>query len=306
MIRFEGVRKDYGGAPVLDGVDLVVPAGSFCVLLGESGSGKSTLLRLVNRLAEPSAGRVLLDGRDVAAADPEALRRGIGYVIQSIGLFPHWRVADNLATVPRLLGWDAARIAARTEELLALVGLDPATYRHRWPHELSGGQAQRVGLGRALAADPPVLLLDEPFSGLDPGTRRTLQAELRRIHARTGKTVVFVTHDLEEALALADQLVVLGRGRILAQGCPAAVLGRDAAAPVRQLLGENTLAFHRLATLPAAPLARAGDADGLPVLPDDASLKDALLLMLDRGTGRVALPGPPPRVLALPDLLAAA
>ncbi|MDT8267189.1 ATP-binding cassette domain-containing protein, partial [Roseomonas sp. DSM 102946] len=166
-----------------DAVSLEIRDGRFCVLLGESGSGKSTLMRMVNRLVRPDGGRVTLDGRDVAQADPEALRRGIGYVIQSVGLFPHWRVAENVATVPRLLGWDAARIARRVEELLSLVGLDPERFAARWPHELSGGQAQRVGLARALAADPPVLLMDEPFSALDPSIRRSLQREMRAIHA---------------------------------------------------------------------------------------------------------------------------
>lgn len=220
MIRFEGATRRYAGRTVVDRVTLEVPAGHLCVLLGESGSGKSTLLRMVNRLVEPSAGRVLVEGRDVAQAEPEALRRRIGYVIQSVGLFPHWRVADNIATVPRLLGWQAPRIAARVEELLGLVGLEPAQFRDRYPHELSGGQAQRVGLARALAADPPLLLMDEPFSALDPGTRRGLQGELRRIHQATGKTILFVTHDVEEALALADGLAVLDQGRLVAQGRP--------------------------------------------------------------------------------------
>jgi osmoprotectant transport system ATP-binding protein len=291
MIRFEGVSRRYGDRAVVDRVTLQVPRGSICVLLGESGSGKSTLMRMVNRLVEPSAGRVMLDGRDVAATDPEALRRGIGYVIQSVGLFPHWRVANNIATVPRLLGWDAARIAARTEALLHLVGLDPARFRDRFPHELSGGQAQRIGLARALAADPPVLLMDEPFSALDPGTRRDLQVELRRIHAETGKTILFVTHDVEEALVLADELAILEEGRLIARGRPAQVLARDPGATVQRLFGAEALAFHRLATLPASGLARDEDpAAGLPLLPAEATLKQALMLMLDQGMDRVALP----------------
>jgi osmoprotectant transport system ATP-binding protein len=307
MIRFEGVSRRYGGRAVVDRVTLQVPRGSICVLLGESGSGKSTLMRMVNRLVEPSAGRVMLDGRDVAATDPEALRRGIGYVIQSVGLFPHWRVADNIATVPRLLGWDAARIAARSEALLHLVGLDPARFRDRFPHELSGGQAQRIGLARALAADPPVLLMDEPFSALDPGTRRDLQVELRRIHAETGKTILFVTHDVEEALVLADELAILEEGRLIARGRPAQVLARDPAATVQRLFGAEALAFHRLATLPASGLARDEDpAAGLPLLPAEATLKQALMLMLDQGVDRVALPAEaefPGGTLHLADLV---
>ncbi|WP_120008975.1 ABC transporter ATP-binding protein [Teichococcus vastitatis] len=290
MIRFEGVSRRYGEQAAVDRVTLEVPRGSICVLLGESGSGKSTLMRMVNRLVEPSAGRVLVDGRDVAGADPEELRRGIGYVIQSVGLFPHWRVADNIATVPRLLGWEPARIAARVETLLELVGLEATLFRDRFPHELSGGQAQRVGLARALAADPPLLLMDEPFSALDPGTRRGLQVALREIHAETGKTILFVTHDVEEALALADRLAVLDQGQLVAQGRPAALLEGAAQGPVRRIFGEESLAFHRLATLPARSLARVGDADGLPMLPADATLKQALMLMLSENSARLALP----------------
>jgi osmoprotectant transport system ATP-binding protein len=291
MIRFEGVSRRYGEQAAVDRVTLEVPRGSICVLLGESGSGKSTLMRMVNRLVEPSAGRVLVDGRDVAGADPEELRRGIGYVIQSVGLFPHWRVADNIATVPRLLGWEPARIAARVEALLDLVGLEATLFRDRFPHELSGGQAQRVGLARALAADPPLLLMDEPFSALDPGTRRGLQVALREIHAETGKTILFVTHDVEEALALADRLAVLDQGQLVAQGRPAALLEGAAQGPVRRIFGEESLAFHRLATLPARSLARVGDAgDALPMLPADATLKQALMLMLSENSARLALP----------------
>lgn len=310
MIRFEGVSRRYGDRAVVDRVTLEVPTGSICVLLGESGSGKSTLMRMVNRLVEPSAGRVLVSGRDVAQVEPEALRRGIGYVIQSVGLFPHWRVAENIATVPRLLGWEPSRIAARADELLALVGLDPGRFRDRFPHELSGGQAQRVGLARALAADPPLLLMDEPFSALDPGTRRDLQAELRRIHARTGKTILFVTHDVEEALVLADDLAVLEDGRLAAHGRPARVLEEGSDRTVRRLFGEESLAFHRLGTLPAARLARAEDAEaGLPVLPAAASLKQALMLMLDQGADRLAVPaegGFPGGTLHWSDLVRAA
>ena len=290
MIRFEGVTRRYGDRAAVDRVTLEVPEGSICVLLGESGSGKSTLMRMVNRLVEPSAGRVLVKGRDVATVEPEALRRGIGYVIQSVGLFPHWRVAENVATVPRLLGWEATRIAARVDALLDLVGLEPGRFRDRFPHELSGGQAQRVGLARALAADPPLLLMDEPFSALDPGTRRGLQTELRTIHAETGKTILFVTHDVEEALALADIVAVLEEGRLVARGRPAELLERGAGAPVRRLFGEESLTFHRLATLPARALARPEDATaGLPVLPAEASLKQALMVMLSEGSDRVAV-----------------
>jgi osmoprotectant transport system ATP-binding protein len=309
MIRFDRVTKRYGSRAVVDAVSLEVRRGGLCVLLGESGSGKSTLMRMVNRLVEPDAGRVMLDGTDIASVPPESLRHGIGYVIQSVGLFPHWRVADNIATVPRLLGWDAARIASRVDALLELVGLPPEEFRARYPHELSGGQAQRIGLARALAADPPVLLMDEPFSALDPGIRRGLQVALRRIHAETGKTILFVTHDVEEALLLADELAVMQDGRLLAHGRPAEVLRRDADPVVKRLFGEATLAFHRLGTLPASNAARRDAATPpveaqLPILSADANLKQALMLMLESGTDQVALPGG--ATLHLSDILAAA
>ena len=301
MIRFDGATKRYGARTVVDTVSLEVRAGRICVLLGESGSGKSTLMRMVNRLVVPDAGRIMLDGRDVGQVPPEALRHGIGYVIQSVGLFPHWSVARNVATVPRLLGWDTARIAARVDALLALVGLAPDQYRSRMPHELSGGQAQRVGLARALAADPPVLLMDEPFSALDPGIRRGLQAALREIHAETGKTILFVTHDVEEALVLADELAVMQDGRLVAHGPPARVLSREAGPVVRHLFGEQSLAFHRLGTLAAVAT---GAPDGGPVLPPGGTMKQALMLMLENGTDRVSLAGG--GAVGLGDVLGAA
>jgi osmoprotectant transport system ATP-binding protein len=305
MIRFEAVSRRFaaGGRPAVDRVSLEVPAGQICVLLGESGSGKSTLLRMANRLVEPDEGRVLVGGRDIAGEPVAALRRGTGYVIQSVGLFPHWSVARNIATVPRLLGWEPARIAARTDALLRLVNLPPAEFRDRLPAELSGGQAQRVGLARALAADPPLLLMDEPFSALDPGTRRDLQAELRRIHAETGKTILFVTHDVEEALVLADRLAVMDGGRLLAEGAPRQLLAAGAGAEIRRLFGESGLALHRLATRPARELAGAGETAALPRLPEGASQKEALLLMLEQGRDAVAVA--PGAVLRWDDLVRA-
>ncbi|MFH5924821.1 ABC transporter ATP-binding protein [Roseomonas xinghualingensis] len=305
MIRFEDVSQRYGEVQAVRGVTFGVPSGVLCVLLGESGSGKSTLLRMVNRLIEPSGGRVLLQGQDVAGIDPQILRRGIGYVIQSVGLFPHRSVAENVATVPRLLGWDAARIAARVDKLLAMVGLEPGEYRARRPATLSGGQAQRVGLARALAADPPVLLMDEPFSALDPATRRGLQAELRRIHANMGKTILLVTHDVEEALALADRIAVMEAGRLVAEGPPLAVLGWETPASVRRMLGAETLAFHRLSALRAEDFALPGFAPGAPLLAAGGTMRDALLLMLTHGTDRAALAGEAARHLPLSAILAA-
>ncbi|ONG50398.1 ABC transporter [Pseudoroseomonas deserti] len=304
MIRFEAVSRRFGqGRPAVDRVTLEVPAGQIGVLLGESGSGKSTLLRMANRLVEPDAGRVLVAGRDIAGQPVEELRRGIGYVIQSVGLFPHWTVARNIATVPRLLGWEASRIAARVDALLRLVNLPPEEFRDRLPAELSGGQAQRIGLARALAADPPLLLMDEPFSALDPGTRRDLQAELRRIHAETGKTILFVTHDVEEALVLADRLAVLDHGRLLAEGVPRDLLADGAGPEIRRLFGESGLALHRLATRAAAALATPGDAASLPALPEGATQKDALLLMLEQGARAVAVA--PDALLRWDDLVRA-
>ena len=201
---------------MLHDVSLTIGARETVALVGRSGSGKTTLLRVVNRLIDPDAGRVLVDDRDVREWDPIALRRRTGYVIQDVGLFPHLTVTGNIATVPSLLGWDAARIAARVDELLVLVGLDPADFRARWPDELSGGQRQRVGLARALAVDPPLLLMDEPFGALDSITRSELHAEFTRLKSALARTVIIVTHDIAEALQLADRVAVLHEGRIIA------------------------------------------------------------------------------------------
>jgi osmoprotectant transport system ATP-binding protein len=253
VIRYEDVTKRYGaGPPALDGLTLECAAGETCVLVGPSGGGKTTALKMVNRLVEPTSGRVLLDGRDVASVDPVTLRRGIGYVIQQVGLFPHLDVAANVATVPRLLGWARPRIEARVDELLDLVGLDPPTYRHRRPDELSGGQRQRVGVARALAADPPVLLMDEPFGAVDPVTRARLQEEFLRLQARLRRTVVLVTHDIDEALRLGDRLAVLATGGRLEQsGSPAEVLARPATPFVADFVGSGRT-LRRLDVLSAA------------------------------------------------------
>ena len=223
-----------GGARILDRFTLSLEPGEVVALVGRSGAGKTTLLRLVNRLALPDSGRVLVDGRDTREWDPIALRRSIGYVIQDIGLFPHMSVADNIAVVPRLQGWDAARVAARVNELVELVGLS-AIHAARWPDQLSGGQRQRVGVARALAADPHVLLMDEPFGALDPITRAELHAEFHRIQAHLRKTVIIVTHDMAEALSLADRVAVLEEGVLVACAPPDEIV-RSADARVRRLL----------------------------------------------------------------------
>ncbi len=217
MIRFESVTKTYpDGTVAVGGLDLVAPSGQITVLVGPSGCGKTTSLRMVNRMIEPTRGRISIDDQDTASMDAAQLRRGIGYVIQHAGLFPHRTVAANVGTVPRLLGWDRKKIRATSLELLERVGLDPA-FADRYPHQLSGGQQQRVGVARALAADPPVMLMDEPFSAVDPVVREQLQDEFLRLQAELGKTILFVTHDIDEAVKLGDQVAVLRVGGQLAQ-----------------------------------------------------------------------------------------
>ena len=216
--------NDIPARPILRNVSLAIPSAETLVLLGRSGSGKTTLLRLVNRMLLPSAGQVLVDGQSTSAADPIRLRRGIGYVIQEAGLFPHFTVAQNVALVPRLEHWESSRTAARVDELLTLVGLDPAEFSSRYPRELSGGQRQRVGVARALAADPPILLMDEPFGALDPVTRSELQREFSALARRLGKTILFVTHDLHEAMLLGSRIALLHSGQLIALAPPAEFL----------------------------------------------------------------------------------
>ncbi len=219
MIRLEGVGKTYPGTtvPAVAELDLEIPEGEILVLVGPSGCGKSTTLRLINRMIEPSSGRIIFDGEDVTKVDPDLLRRRIGYVIQQIGLFPHQTIAQNIGTVPRLQGWDKQKINARVNELLELTGLDPSIYRDRYPKELSGGQAQRVGVARALGADPEVLLMDEPFGAIDPITRDRLQNEFLRLQSELKKTIVFVTHDIDEAIKMGDRIAILGDQSRIAQ-----------------------------------------------------------------------------------------
>jgi osmoprotectant transport system ATP-binding protein len=240
-IQFDGVSfTQPSGARVFDNLTLGVEAGEVVALVGRSGAGKTTLLRLVNRLALPQSGRVLVDGRDTREWDPIRLRRSIGYVIQDVGLFPHMTVADNIGVVPRLEGWAPARIEARTGELLELVGLSWQTHAGRWPDELSGGQRQRIGVARALAADPAVLLMDEPFGALDPITRAELQREFRGIQSRLKKTVIIVTHDMLEALSLAHRVAVLDDGRLIAFDTSQRIAASEDPR-IRQLLDAVTL-----------------------------------------------------------------
>lgn len=240
MIRFEQVTKRYpDGTTAVDGLSFEVAEGELVTLVGPSGCGKTTTMMMVNRLIEPTAGRILVDGEDVAAVDPVRLRRRIGYVIQQVGLFPHRTVLDNTATVPTLVGWKRAKARARAAELLDLVGLDPATYGSRYPDQLSGGQRQRVGVARALAADPPVLLMDEPFGAVDPVVREQLQDEFLRMQASVRKTVLLVTHDIEEAVRLGDRIAVYGQGRIEQFDTPGAVLGTPATPYVAEFVGAD-------------------------------------------------------------------
>ena len=237
-VEFADVSASRGGRGVLHDVSLSIDAGETLALVGRSGSGKTTLLRLVNRLLDPDRGRVDVDGRDTRDWDPIALRRRTGYVIQDAGLFPHVTVADNIAIVPRLLDWPEPRVQDRVDELLAMVGLEAAEFRRRWPDQLSGGQRQRVGLARALAADPPVLLMDEPFGALDTITKRELHAEFRKVQRSLQRTVLIVTHDIAEASALADRIAVMDEGRIIAIETPDHMRG-SADPRVRSLFGET-------------------------------------------------------------------
>jgi len=289
MIQFEGVTRRYGETTALADIDLTLADHELVVLLGPSGSGKSTLLRLVNRLLEPTVGQILVDGRDVRSYRPEALRRTIGYVIQNVGLFPHWRVADNVATVPRLLGWDKKKIARRVEEVLELVGLQAATYADRFPHELSGGEAQRVGVARALASDPPILLMDEAFSAVDPVGRHRIQGEFLEIQRRLKKTVVFVTHDVDEAIRLGDKIALLKAGRLVQFDRTEALLENPADAFVEEFLGRDRT-LKRLSRVPAYTLARSIPHPGTGhVLPETTDLRLVLSHFLTEGTDVVAL-----------------
>jgi osmoprotectant transport system ATP-binding protein len=244
FIRLENVSKVYPGTeePAVAELDLEIPKGEILVLVGPSGCGKSTTLRLINRMIEPSSGRIIFDGEDVTTVDADRLRRRIGYVIQQIGLFPHRTIAENIGTVPRLLGWDADRIDARVDELLEMVSMDPKIYRTRYPKELSGGQAQRVGVARALGADPEVLLMDEPFGAIDPITRDRLQNEFLRLQGELQKTIVFVTHDVDEAIKMGDRIAILRQqSRIAQYDTPEAILAHPANAFVEDFLGSGAI-----------------------------------------------------------------
>jgi osmoprotectant transport system ATP-binding protein len=280
VIRLDRVTKQFpGGTLAVRELSLEMPPGEITVLIGPSGCGKTTLLRMVNRLIEPTSGRIYLEEEDVTDADPVQLRRRIGYVIQQVGLFPHETIEHNVATVPRLLGWNKARRRARVDELLDLVGLDPAQYRDRYPHQLSGGQRQRVGVARALAADPAVLLMDEPFGAIDPITRTRLQDEFKRLQDELGKTVVFVTHDIEEAVKLGDRIAILNVGAVLEQyDTPSEVLGHPATPFVASFVGgDRAIKQLKVTTIDAAEL------DRPDTVTPDAPLEKVRRMLADTG-----------------------
>ena len=306
MIEIDQVTKSYGDRRVVDSLSLTVAAGDFCVLLGSSGCGKSTTLRMVNRLIAIDSGSIRVAGEDVTQVPPEMLRRRIGYAIQSIGLFPHWTVEDNIATVPRLLKWPQGQIRDRVTQLLELFRLEPERYRNKYPHQLSGGEQQRVGVARALAGDPELLLMDEPFAAVDPITRDALQAELARIHQASTKTIVFVTHDIEEALRLATQIAIMNEGRIVQLGSPLEILEHPANDFVGDFVGRQGLGLKLLSVRKIGDRVRAGEtAEGEP-LPLDTSLRDALSAMTARRTDRLPVSDAEGRdvgVIALADLV---
>ena len=280
MIELRNLCKTYGNTPdtprALDDVSLNIERGALVVLIGASGSGKSTLLKMINRMEQPDTGTVSIHGQDIAHMPVRELRLSMGYVIQSVGLFPHWTVARNIGVVPSMLGWPAERIAERVTELLSLFALDPATYGPRYPHQLSGGQQQRVGVARALAGDPQVLLMDEPFGALDPLIRAALQDELKRIHRASGKTIVMVTHDIDEALHLASHIVLLEQGRILQVGSPLALLSQPANDRVADFVGRSDVGIKLLSLHRAASLARVEPPRSGPSLAASATLREAV------------------------------
>lgn len=282
MIEFDQVSKIYNGVAAVDNVSLRFREGAFSVLIGTSGSGKSTTLKMINRLVEHDTGRILLSGKPIRDYPLQELRRQMGYAIQSIGLFPHWTVAQNIATVPSLLKWPKARISERVDELLSLLGLEPAQFRDRYPHELSGGQQQRVGVARALAADPEVLLMDEPFGALDPVTRAALQQEMRRIHRLLGRTIILVTHDIDEALQLADHLVLMDQGRVVQQGTPLHLLTHPENAFVREFFGRSELGVRLLSLRTIAEYLRPQERLEGEGVPEQLTLREALSHFVER------------------------
>ena len=288
-VEFRDVTKRYADQVAVDGLSFTVPAARICVLVGPSGSGKTTSLKMVNRLIEPTSGAILIDGHDVLTEEPTQLRRRIGYVIQQVGLFPHQTIAENVATVPRLLGWTAQRIDARVTELLALVGLEPGRYARRYPAQLSGGERQRAGVARALAAEPPVMLMDEPFGAVDPIVRDRLQEELLRIQRELGTTILFVTHDVDEAIRLGDRVAIMRDGRLVQYAPPGELIAHPADDFVARFVGAETgLKRLEVLTVGGADIDRSvgrDTASNAPVLAPAMTLRQALALMLQHDAG---------------------
>jgi osmoprotectant transport system ATP-binding protein len=286
-VEFRAVTKRYADQVAVDGLSFTVPAGKICVLVGPSGSGKTTSLKMVNRLIEPTSGAILIDGHDVLQEDPVQLRRRIGYVIQQVGLFPHQTIEENVGTVPRLLGWPKDRIQTRSIELLRLVGLDPKRYASRYPAQLSGGERQRAGVARALAAEPPVMLMDEPFGAVDPIVRERLQSELLRIQRDQGTTVLFVTHDVDEAIRLGDRVAIMRDGKLVQYTPPGELLAHPANDFVAQFVGSDR-GLKRLGLLTSGgadldpSVDRASIDPRAPLLTASTTLRDALARMLER------------------------
>ncbi|QMI05732.1 ABC transporter ATP-binding protein [Citrobacter sp. RHB25-C09] len=282
MIEFRQVSKTFGAQRAVDDLNLNLKEGSFSVLIGTSGSGKSTTLKMINRLVEHDSGTIRFAGEEIRSLPVLELRRRMGYAIQSIGLFPHWTVAQNIATVPKLLKWSRTKIDERVDELMALLGLEPGQ-RERYPHQLSGGQQQRVGVARALAADPQVLLMDEPFGALDPVTRGALQQEMTRIHRLLGRTIVLVTHDIDEALRLAEHLVLMDGGKVIQQGTPLQMLTAPANDFVQQFFGRSELGVRLLSLRSVADYVRRDERIEGEALLEEMTLRDALSVFVARG-----------------------
>jgi osmoprotectant transport system ATP-binding protein len=292
MIELKNVTRRFGDTVAVDGINLTIETGEVCVLVGSSGCGKSTTLRMINRLLPHSEGEILVDGEDVTAMNPEQLRLNMGYVIQGTGLFPHWTVARNIAMVPRLLKWPKERIDARVHELMTLLDLDPQAHSHKYPQQLSGGQAQRVGVARALAADPNILLMDEPFGALDAITRENLQLEMLRIQRQVRKTTVFVTHDIDEALKLATRIAVMDQGRILQHDTPENILRNPASEFVENLVGKQDRGLKLMSLQPVQKLMTAHTEarrpePGVESVKEDDSARLALSILLWQGAGQV-------------------
>ena len=290
MIEFQNVSKSYAGVPAIANLNLAIERGELLVLLGPSGSGKSTVLKMINRMVSHEAGRITLEGQEIDTFKVRDLRLRMGYAIQSVGLFPHWTVERNIGTVPQLLGWTQARIEHRVTELLTRFSMEPAHFRRRYPHQLSGGQQQRVGVARALAGDPAVLLMDEPFGALDPVTRTVLQLELKKLHQTSGKTIVLVTHDLDEALLLGTRVVLLNHGRLVQVGPPAELLLQPANDFVADFMGRADAGIKLLSLRPLAPLVSATVDLSLGLtITLDASVREAISTMALHGVSALSV-----------------